>query len=138
MRELLENTAQRAISYLEALNARSVAPAPEAVRKLATLDVPLTEDATPPEQVIKLLDEVCSPATMAMAGPRFFGFVIGGSLPAALGANWLAGDWDQNTRLYTPTPATSQLEQVPLPRLLDLFKLPSHSAGAFVTGATMA
>ena len=77
MRELLENTAQRAISYLETLNDRGVAPEPEAVKKLATLDLPLTDDATPPEQVIKLLDEVCSPATMAMAGPRFFGFVIG-------------------------------------------------------------
>src|SRR6266446_3198774 len=138
MRELLENTAQRAISYLEALNARSVAPSPEAVRKLATLDVPLTEDATPPEQVIKVLDEVCSPATMAMAGPRFFGFVIGGSLPAALGANWLAGAWDQNTGLYNATPATAQLEQIALNWLLDLFGLPSESGGAFVTGATMA
>src|SRR6267378_5195899 len=138
MRELLENTAQRAISYLEALNARGVAPSPEAVRKLATLDVPLTEDATPPEQVIKVLDEVCSPATMAMAGPRFFGFVIGGSLPAALGANWLAGAWDQNTGLYNATPATAQLEQIALNWLLDLFGLPSESGGAFVTGATMA
>jgi glutamate/tyrosine decarboxylase-like PLP-dependent enzyme len=138
MRELLENTAQRAISYLEALDARSVLPGPEAVTKLATLDVPLTDDATPPEQVIKLLDEVCSPATMAMAGPRFFGFVIGGSLPAALGANWLAGAWDQNTGLHNATPATAQLEQIALNWLLDLFGLPSECGGAFVTGATMA
>src|SRR6267143_2695095 len=138
MRELLENTAQRAISYLESLNDRNVAPAPEALRKLATLDEPLTDDATPPEQVIKLLDEVCSPATMAMAGPRFFGFVIGGSLPAALAANWLAGAWDQNTGLYNSTPATAQLEQVALNWLLVLFKLPPDCGGAFVTGATMA
>ena len=138
MRELLENTAQRAISYLESLNARGVAPAPEAVSKLATLDEPLTEDATPAEQVIKLLDEVCSPATMAMAGPRFFGFVIGGSLPAPLAANWLAGAWDQNTGLHNATPATAQLEQIALNWLLDLFGLPSECGGAFVTGATMA
>ena len=138
MRELLENTAQRAISYLEDLNARGVAPAPEAVRKLATLDEPLTDDATPPEQIIKLLDEACSPATMAMAGPRFFGFVIGGSLPAPLAANWLAGAWDQNTGLHNATPATAQLEQIALNWLLDLFGLPSECGGAFVTGATMA
>jgi hypothetical protein len=110
MRELLENTAQRAISYLEGLDTRSVAPAPEAVAKLATLNEALSEDATPPEQVVKLLDEVCSGATMAMASPRFFGFVIGGSLPAALAANWLAGAWDQNTGLYNSTPATAQIE----------------------------
>ena len=138
MRELLENTAQRAISYLEALNDRSVSPGAEAVKKLATLDLPLTGEATPPDQVIKLLDEVCSPATMAMAGPRFFGFVIGGSLPAALGANWLAGAWDQNTGLHNATPATAQLEQIALNWLLDLFGLPSECGGAFVTGATMA
>jgi glutamate/tyrosine decarboxylase-like PLP-dependent enzyme len=138
MRELLENTAQRAISYLEGLDARGVAPAPEAVAKLAVLTEALSEDATSPEQVVKLLDEVCSGATMAMAGPRFFGFVIGGSLPAALAANWLAGAWDQNTGLYNSTPATAQIEQVALNWLLDLFKLPPDCGGAFVTGATMA
>jgi glutamate/tyrosine decarboxylase-like PLP-dependent enzyme len=138
MRELLEDTAQRAISYLEGLDARGVAPAPEAVAGLATLNEPLGEDATTPEQVVKLLDEVCSGATMAMAGPRFFGLVIGGSLPAALAANWLAGAWDQNTGLYNSTPATAQIEQVALNWLLDLFKLPPDCGGAFVTGATMA
>lgn len=138
MRELLENTAQRAISYLENIADRSVAPTAESVAKLATLDEPLNDGPISAEQVINLLDEVCSPATMAMAGPRFFGFVIGGSLPVTVAANWLAGAWDQNSGLYTPTPATSQLERVALNWLLDLFKLPSNCGGAFVTGATMA
>jgi len=138
MRQLLESTAQRAISYLETLGDRGVAPSADAVAKLATLVESLAEEATPPEQVIKLLDEICSPATMAMAGPRFFGFVIGGSLPVTVAANWLAGAWDQNSGLHTPTPATSQLEQVALNWLLDLFKLPQDCGGAFVTGATMA
>ena len=138
MREILENTAQRAISYLERLPDRGVAPDTEAVANLAILDQPLNDEPTSPEQVIDLLDRVCSPATMAMAGPRFFGFVLGGSLPVALAANWLAGAWDQNTGLFTPTPATSQLEQVALNWLLDLFKLPPDCGGAFVTGATMA
>jgi glutamate/tyrosine decarboxylase-like PLP-dependent enzyme len=88
--------------------------------------------------VINRLDEVCTPATMAMAGPRFFGFVIGGALPVTLAANWLAGAWDQNSGLFTPTPATAQLEQVALNWLLDLFKFPRDCGGAFVTGATMA
>ena len=138
MRELLENSAQRAISYLEKIGERNVAPRPEAVANLSLLNEPLREEATSPEQVIKLLDEICSPATMAMAGPRFFGFVMGGSLPVTLAANWLAGAWDQNSGLYVTTPATSQLEQVVLRWLLDLFKLPSQCGGAFVTGATMA
>ena len=138
MREILENTAQRAISYLERLPDRGVAPGTEAVANLATLDQPLNDEPTSPEQVIDLLDRVCSPATMAMAGPRFFGFVLGGSLPVTLAANWLAGAWDQNTGLFTPTPATSQLEQVALNWLLDLFKFPPDCGGAFVTGATMA
>lgn len=138
MRELLEKTTQLAISYLEGLGDRSVAPSPNAIAKLAILDEPLTEQPTAPEAVIQLLDEICSPATMAMAGPRFFGFVIGGSLPVTVAANWLAGAWDQNTGLYTPTPGTSRLEQVALNWLLDLFKLPSDCGGAFVTGATMA
>ncbi|MFN2514619.1 MAG: aspartate aminotransferase family protein [Pyrinomonadaceae bacterium] len=138
MRELLEETAQRAISYLDGLGTRRVEPSAEEVSRLATLDEPLTEEPTPAQTVIKLLDETCSPATMAMAGPRFFGFVIGGSLPATLAANWLASAWDQNTGLHTPTPATASLEQIALNWLLDLFKLPSECGGAFVTGATMA
>jgi glutamate/tyrosine decarboxylase-like PLP-dependent enzyme len=138
MRKLLENTAQRAIAYLEGLDDRGVAPAAEAVANLDQLDKPLSNESTSPEQVIALLDKVCSPATMAMAGPRFFGFVLGGSLPVALAANWLAGAWDQNTGLFAPTPGTAQLERVALTWLLDLFKLPPECGGAFVTGATMA
>ena len=138
MRELLESRAERAISYLEGLDDRSVAPPREAVAKLATLDQPLNDEPTSPQQVINQLDEICSPATMAMAGPRFFGFVIGGALPVTLAANWLAGAWDQNSGLFTPTPATAQLEQVALNWLLDLFKFPRDCGGAFVTGATMA
>jgi glutamate/tyrosine decarboxylase-like PLP-dependent enzyme len=138
MRELLENTTQRAISYLESLGDRRVAPSADAVSQLAILEEPFPKEPTPPEQVIQLLDDVCSPATMAMAGPRFFGFVIGGALPVTLAANWLAGAWDQNTGLYTPTPGTSHLEQIALNWLLDLFQLPSECGGAFVTGATMA
>ncbi|HWW74221.1 MAG TPA: hypothetical protein VNZ44_02430, partial [Pyrinomonadaceae bacterium] len=80
MRELLEDAARRAFSYLDGLGGRSVAPSPEAVAGLARLDVPLPEEPAAAEEVLAQLDETCSPATMAMAGPRFFGFVIGGSL----------------------------------------------------------
>ena len=73
-----------------------------------------------------------------MAGRRFFGFVIGGSLPAALAANWLAGAWDQCPGLFAASPIGTVLEEVSLGWLLDVLKLPAGSGGAFVTGATMA
>ncbi len=136
---LLEGAARRSIRYLDSLESRHVAPAPEAVSRLdAMLGGPLPAGPTSAEEVLRLLDETCSPATMAMAGPRFFGFVIGGSLPASLAANWLAGAWDQNSALYNVTPATAVLEHVALSWLVDLFGLPAGTGGAFVTGATMA
>jgi glutamate/tyrosine decarboxylase-like PLP-dependent enzyme len=137
MKELLEDAARRAISYLDSLNARRVYPTPEAIANLEKLDEPLPDEPTEPEAVMRLLDEICTPATMAMAGPRFFGFVIGGSLPVTLAANWLAGAWDQNSALYAVTPATARLEQVALRWLIDLFNLPPECGGAFTTGATM-
>jgi glutamate/tyrosine decarboxylase-like PLP-dependent enzyme len=138
MKELLEDTARRAIAYLEGLRSRSVSPSHSAVAGLTELGGPLPEEGLQPEKVVQLLDEFCSPATMAMAGPRFFGFVVGGSLPVTVAANWLAGSWDQNTSLSIVTPATAYLERVALDWLIDIFGLPPGSGGAFVTGATMA
>jgi glutamate/tyrosine decarboxylase-like PLP-dependent enzyme len=138
MKELLAATAKRAARYLNDIETRRVSPSPEAVARLSVLDVPLPEGPTPPEAVIEELDTIGSPATMAMAGPRFFGFVIGGSLPTAVAANWLATAWDQNTGLYNSTPSTSIFEEVALKWLLDALGLPSTSAGAFVTGTTVA
>lgn len=138
MRELLVKTAERAIRYLDSLANRRVAPGKEAIAQLASLDVALPSQPTSPESVLQQLDELGSPATMAMAGPRFFGFVIGGSLPAALAASWLATAWDQNSCFYNVTPATAAFEQIALRWLLEALQLPSESAGAFVTGTTVA
>jgi len=138
MRELLENAARRAIAYLENLDSRRVAPSPEAIAQLNALDQPLPDLGYEPEKVLELMDQICSPATVAMAGPRYFGFVIGGSIPITLAANWLAGAWDQNSVYYYAAPGTAYLEQITLRWLLNLFHLPGLFAGAFVTGATMA
>jgi glutamate/tyrosine decarboxylase-like PLP-dependent enzyme len=135
---LLTDAQQRAARYLESLNDRPVAPPAHAVQALSAFDVPLQEDPIDPRAVLSELDERGTPGTMAMAGPRFFGFVIGGSLPAALAADWLASAWDQNTGLYKSTPTTAHLEQVALRWMLDLLGLPSDCAGAFVTGTTVA
>lgn len=138
MKKLLLNTAERASRYLDSLQTRSVAPSREAVTRLASLDIPLQQESRSPESVLEELDEIGSPATIGIAGPRFFGFVIGGSLPAALAANWLASAWDQNTGLHNITPATSVIEKIALDWLLDVLGLPEDSAGAFVTGTTVA
>lgn len=138
MKAVLADASLRAIRYLEGLAERPVAPSPSAVAALNVLDVPLPESPSDPAETIRLLDEAGSPATMAMAGPRFFGFVIGGSLPVALAANWLAGAWDQNSALYRATPGTARLESVALRWLLDVLRLPEGCGGAFVTGATVA
>ncbi|HJZ49948.1 MAG TPA: aminotransferase class V-fold PLP-dependent enzyme [Roseiflexaceae bacterium] len=138
MRGLLEQTAEQAITYLEGLGARGVAPTQDAVARLDVFDQPLPEGPADPQAVVRLLHEIGSPATMAMAGPRFFGFVIGGALPIALAANWLATAWDQNSAFYKVTPATAALEQIALRWLVDLLGLPQGCGGAFVTGATMA
>jgi glutamate/tyrosine decarboxylase-like PLP-dependent enzyme len=138
MDALLRDAADRAIQYLTALPSRSVAPAPEAVAALTALDVRLPEQPTDPASVLQLLDETASPATTAMAGPRFFGFVVGGSLPAALAANWLAGAWDQKSAFRSVAPATARLEEVSLRWLVDLFGLPAGTAAGFTTGATVA
>jgi glutamate/tyrosine decarboxylase-like PLP-dependent enzyme len=138
MKELLSDASTRAIRYLEALPTRAVAPAAAAIAALRAFDEPLPDASSDPAATLRLLDEVGSPASMAMAGPRFFGFVIGGSLPMALGANWLASAWDQNSALYRATPGAAFIEQVALRWLLDVLRLPPDCAGSFVTGATVA
>lgn len=138
MKTLLEDAARRAAGYLAGLAERPVAPSAAAVRRLTALDVSLQQEPRDPQRVLAELDELVTPATMAMAGPRFFGFVIGGSLPAALAANWLAGAWDQNAGLYSITPGVAHLEQVVLRWLNELFGLPATTTGALVTGGTMA
>ncbi|HVX65791.1 MAG TPA: pyridoxal-dependent decarboxylase [Bryobacteraceae bacterium] len=138
MRALLNLAAGTAARYLEGLDSRSVAPSPEALAGLAELDEPMPGLPMEAGRVLETLDRIGSPATTAMAGPRFFGFVIGGALPAALAANWLAGAWDQCPGLFIASPIATVLEEVSLGWLLDVLKLPAGSGGAFVTGATVA
>ena len=134
---LLDDARARSLRYLEGLKERRVFPDPEAVAGLAALGE-LPEGPTDAAEVLRLLDEVGSPATVASAGGRYHGFVIGGSLPAALAAHWLATAWDQNAHSWTSSPAAAAIEEIALRWLVDLLKLPSETAGGFVTGGTMA
>jgi len=137
MREVLIAAAERAIRYQEGLNGRSVAPDPTVVARLAELDIPLPDHPSEADETLALLDSYGA-ATMAMTGPRFFGFVIGGVLPATLAANWLAGAWDQNSALAGVTPLPAKLEEVALRWLRDVLNLPPETGVGFVTGATVA
>ena len=138
MTDLLKKVAEQASLYLEGLENRSVVPSPEAIQRLSELAEPLPDEPSRPETVLAMLDEIGSPATVASASGRYFGFVTGGSLPAALAANWLAGAWDQNTALSVMTPIGACLEEVALRWLLEVLSLPAGAGGGFVTGATMA
>jgi glutamate/tyrosine decarboxylase-like PLP-dependent enzyme len=138
MRELLLDAARRAAAYLEGLESRRVGPAPADVERLSALDEPLPPGPTDPAECLRILDEVGSPATAASAGGRYFGFVIGGSLPAALAGNFLAGAWDQDAGLAVASPACAAIESVCVGWLVDVLGLPAGTAAGFVTGATMA
>jgi glutamate/tyrosine decarboxylase-like PLP-dependent enzyme len=135
---LLEETTRRATRYLAELHKRPAFPAPDALAGLTSFDEPLPEIPCDPLEVLSTLDEIGSPATVASTGGRYFGFVIGGALPATLAANWLASAWDQNAGLKAASPTAAKLEQVVLRWLLDVLGLPKDSAGGFVSGATMA
>ncbi|MBX3062737.1 MAG: aspartate aminotransferase family protein [Anaerolineae bacterium] len=138
LEQLLKSTAERASRYLESLDERAVVPTTDALTQLSRLDEPLPDLPSDPEAVIALLDEIGSPATVATAGSRYFGFVTGGSLPATLAANWMAGAWDQNTAYTVMSPIAARLEEVAMRWLLDVLHLPSDCAVGFVTGATQA
>ena len=136
--DILTMASDAAINYLEDIGNRSVAPSLEAIERLSELGGPLSDEPTDPAEVITILNQVGAPATMASAGPRYFGFVIGGSLPVTLGANWLAGAWDQNAAATIGSPTGTVCEKTSIGWLVDLFDLPPGTWGALVTGATAA
>jgi glutamate/tyrosine decarboxylase-like PLP-dependent enzyme len=136
--DLLADTAARASRYAGEINNRHVAPSPESIARLDALGGPLNDDPCDPSELIALLDDYGSPATIASTGARYFGFVTGGSLPAAMAANWLAGAWDQNAALFVQSPVASRIEEIVGEWLLDVLALPKTCGIGFVTGATMA
>jgi len=138
MKELLKLAAERSINYLENLDQRSVAPSSAALSRLKELDKPLPDEPTEPEMVLAMLDDIGSPATVASTGGRYYGFVTGGSLPAALAANWLAGAWDQPADMVIASPIGAKLEEVASRWLLEILSLPVGAGVGLVTGATMA
>jgi glutamate/tyrosine decarboxylase-like PLP-dependent enzyme len=137
-RELLESTARLAATYRESLDERPVRSLLSAAELQRALEVPLTDAGESPAEVIAALARVGAQGSVASAGPRYLGFVIGGSTPAALAADWLVSAWDQNAGLYATSPLISAVEEVAAGWLRELAGLPPSMTVGFVTGCQMA
>jgi glutamate/tyrosine decarboxylase-like PLP-dependent enzyme len=135
---LLALAHERAVEYLRMIPERAVAPQMTRAELLEALDVPLRDEGEDPASVINSLARTAERGTLATTSPRFFGFVIGGSLPVTVAADWLTTAWDQNSGLYAAAPVSSVVEDVAHRWLLDLFDLPRESSMGFVTGCQMA
>ena len=138
LRELLELTSTVAGDWLESLETRAVLPpvSVEALRR--SLGGPLPGRPSDARTVVAELARAAEPGLTAMPSGRWFGFVIGGSLPAALAADWLTSAWDQNAGLFAPTPAAAVAEEVAAAWIRDVLGLPEETSFAFVTGCQMA
>jgi glutamate/tyrosine decarboxylase-like PLP-dependent enzyme len=135
---LLKRTADLAVEFLDSLPERRVGPVVPIEELRASLGGPLPERGEDPREVVEHLARAADPGLTAMAGPRYFGFVTGGHVPASLAADWLASTWDQNASLYTSSPAASVVEEVAAGWLLDVLDLPRTASVGFTTGCTMA
>ena len=137
-RDLLRRTAEIAADYLESLGERPVFPqvTPEELR--AALGGPLPEEPLDAQRVVDELVAGAEPGVVALGSGRYFGFVIGGALPAALAADWLTSTWDQNATIYPIGPSASVVEQVTREWLVDLLGLPGEASVGFVTGTQLA
>jgi glutamate/tyrosine decarboxylase-like PLP-dependent enzyme len=136
--DLLRRAEAHAAAYLDSMPERHVGAQASRDELLAALRAPLTANGEDPAAVLDILASQGVRGTMASAGPRYFGFVIGGSLPVALAADWLTSAWDQNPGIYATSPIMSVIEDVAREWLLDLFDLPRTSSLGFVTGCQMA
>lgn len=137
-RAALEAAVRHAHEWLDSQSSRKVAPSATAAELAAEFGGPLPETGTPAAEVVEYLAARAEPGLMAMPSGRFFGWVIGGTLPAALAADWLVSAWDQNAVLRYAAPAVSAIEEAAGNWLVGLLGLPAESDVGFTTGATMA
>ena len=134
----LDRARLHAQAWLDSLGSRPVPPRADVAEIIDRLGRRLPDGPTGAADVVDLLAEACEPGLTAMPAGRFFGFVIGGTHPAAMAADWLTSAWDQNAGMRSVTPAYTAVEDVAEEWLLDLLGLPTGAAVGFVTGGTMA
>ena len=135
---LLDRAREHAARFLRSLPSRPVGPTVSRDALLAGVGVPLGENGEDAGAVLDALVSGIEGGLVASAGPRYFGFVIGGTLPVALAADWLTGAWDQNCGIYVTSPAASVVEDVVRGWLLELFDLPRTASLGLVTGGQQA
>jgi glutamate/tyrosine decarboxylase-like PLP-dependent enzyme len=129
---------EQALAYLEHLPERPLAPMADAQDLREALGGPLSDGPTDARTVVAELARRSDPGTMPSGGGRYFGFVIGGALPAALAADWLTSTWDQNAGLFAAGPAAAVVEEVTAGWVVDVLGLPPQTSAGFTTGAQMA
>ena len=135
--QILRRAFHHAGTFLRSLPDRPVGPRATRDELVAALGVELTEEGEDDSLVLDALAAAADRGTMATAGPRFFGFVIGGSLPVTVATDWMLSAWDQNSGIYVASPLVSVLEDVAREWLLDLLMLPRQSSAGFTTGGQM-
>lgn len=134
---ILRRALHHAGAFLRTLPDRPVAPRATRDELMRAFDVPLTEEGEDDATVLDALAAQADRGTMATAGPRFFGFVIGGSLPVTVATDWMLSAWDQNCGIYVASPIVAVLEDIARMWLLDLLRLPNESSAGFTTGGQM-
>lgn len=137
-RGALDRAREHSLNWLASLASRPVGPRQSFEELLAGFAAPLPEAPTDPIEVVDELARLAEPGLMGMPSGRFFGWVIGGTLPAALAADWMVSAWDQNAALRFATPAVVAAEEAASGWLLDLLGLPAECGVGFTTGAMMA
>jgi glutamate/tyrosine decarboxylase-like PLP-dependent enzyme len=135
---LLARAAEMATRYAGAAHERRASPTESALATLQKFHEPFPQTSCDPHEVLEMLDELGSPATVTTTGGRYFGFVIGGTLPAAMAANCLAAAWGQNVALRVMSPVAAELEEIVIRWTCEALGLPPDCEGGLVTGATMA
>lgn len=136
--QALDRAHAHAVSWLGSLSSRPVRPRLGADDLVGLLGGPLPDAGAPAAEVVDELAAHADAGLMAIPSGRFFGWVMGGTLPAAMGADWMLGAWDQNAGMRYATPAVAAAEEVAGRWLVDLLGLPPESSVGFTTGGTMA
>ena len=136
--EVLRDAMAAAMDYVASIDERRVGADPAALAALEGFDEPFPEHGADGRETLRTLHELGSPATVASTGSRYFGFVIGATLPVALGSSWLVSSWDQNAALPVASPVAAKLHDVVSGWLVDVLHLPEETGVAFVSGATVA